>query len=122
MSNLPPSVLTREVAAILRAARARRNVTQAELAKAAEVSQSQVSKMLLGSRPITVDQLDLMCQALRIDIVDVLVEADRETRGRAGVTEEVSAEEYARREVQAMRAEGTLKSGESDDTPGQRPA
>lgn len=74
--------LTQEVAGILRGARARRGITQAELARVAGVSQSQLSKMLLGKRDITIDQLDWMCHELELDLYKVLMEADDETSAR----------------------------------------
>lgn len=74
--------LGREVAAILRGQLARAGRTQTQLATAASISQSQISKLLRGERPIDVDQLDRMCAALGLSIERVIEEADTQTEGR----------------------------------------
>lgn len=56
-----------EVAAILRAEIARHRFTQAEVAYGAGVDQSQMSKMLRGVRPISIDQLYRVALMLRLD-------------------------------------------------------
>lgn len=72
-----PRPLTLEIAAILRAARARQRVTTEELAEATGISRAQVGKQLGGAKPINLDELDLICHALGLNVVEVLAEADR---------------------------------------------
>lgn len=77
-----PRELGLEVAALLREGVARREVTQAQVAEKAGISTSQVSKYLRGVRPITTDELDLLCEAIGISFERLVVEAAYRTRGR----------------------------------------
>lgn len=77
-----PRELGMEVAALLREGVARREVTQAQVAEKAGISTSQVSKYLRGVRPITTDELDLLCEAIGISFERLVVEAAYRTRGR----------------------------------------
>ncbi|MFL0446398.1 helix-turn-helix domain-containing protein [Corynebacterium xerosis] len=65
-------------------AAARREMTQAQVAEKAGISTSQVSKYLRGVRPITTDELDLLCEAIGIGFERLVVEASHRTRGRHG--------------------------------------
>lgn len=76
MENYKVRDLTRQVASTVRAAMAKFNVTQAEMAAAVGVSQSQLSKMVRGTRPIDIDQLDAMCRALGLDTGTVVADAE----------------------------------------------
>lgn len=76
MPNYEVSDLTRYVAAKIRGLMGEHGVTQAELAAAIGVSQSQLSKMTRGVRPIDLDQLDGMCMALGVDTGDLVKEAE----------------------------------------------
>jgi len=67
--------LTKEVAAIIRGRMARFNVNQTELAESVGISQSQLSKMVRGTRPIDIDQLESICDALGMGIEDAIEEA-----------------------------------------------
>ncbi|MBN8883577.1 DNA-binding Xre family transcriptional regulator [Salana multivorans] len=86
MTNVTlPGVITRNVAAVLRARVARVQATQTELAAVSGVSQSQLSKILRGTRAIDLDVLDRLCWTLGLDVADVLAEAERDAadlRGR----------------------------------------
>lgn len=75
----PVGEWTRAIAAILRATFDAQNHRQRELAAAASMSQSQLSKYLRGVRSPNLDELETLCRLMRLDLVDVLVEAD-ETR------------------------------------------
>lgn len=55
---------------------ARYGIKQSELAESIGVSQSQLSKMVRGMRPIDLDQLDGMCRALGADTFAVVKEAE----------------------------------------------
>ena len=79
-----PRELGLEVAALLREGVARREMTQAQVAEKAGISTSQVSKYLRGVRPITTDELDLLCEAIGISFERLVVEASHRTRGRHG--------------------------------------
>lgn len=75
MNNYETRDLTRHVAGTIRSLMAKHGVSQGQLAEAVGVSQSQLSKMTRGAKPISIDQLHAMCWALGADIVDVLKEA-----------------------------------------------
>ncbi len=68
--------LTRHVAGQLRALMARYGVSQSQMAESVGVSQSQLSKMVRGVKPITIDQLDAMCWSLGVDSWEILREAE----------------------------------------------
>ncbi|AKK04564.1 putative transcriptional regulator [Corynebacterium mustelae] len=53
-------------------------VTQAEIEKATGISQSQVSKQLRGLRPINIDELEKLCSALNLELIEVVAEAERQ--------------------------------------------
>lgn len=74
-----PGVLTREVAAILRGRQARIGISQRDLAYAAKISQSQLSKVLRGIKPIDLDLLDRLTSTLGLGMSEVVSEADEMT-------------------------------------------
>lgn len=76
MPNYAITDLTRQTASILRGLIARYGVTQTQMAEAVGVSQSQLSKMIRGTRPIDLDQLAAMCEALGASPSKVLAEAE----------------------------------------------
>ena len=76
MPNYVITDLTRQTASILRGLIARYGVTQQQMAEAVGVSQSQLSKMIRGVRPIDLDQLAAMCEALGTSPGVVLGEAE----------------------------------------------
>ncbi|MEH3078186.1 MAG: helix-turn-helix transcriptional regulator [Quadrisphaera sp.] len=61
---------------MLRGWSARRKKTQAELADALGVSQTQVGRILNGERPLNIDQLIELCRLLRVNPIEVIVEAE----------------------------------------------
>ncbi len=77
-----PQALGMEVAALLREAVARREMTQAEVGQKAGISTSQVSKYLRAIRPITIDELDNICRAIGVSFERLIVEAGYRTRDR----------------------------------------
>ncbi|MEG8035056.1 helix-turn-helix transcriptional regulator [Sphingomonas sp. LR61] len=76
MPNYDVSDLTRLIASMIRGLMARHGVKQSEMAESIGVSQSQLSKMVRGVRPIDIDQLDGMCRALGVDLSVVIKEAE----------------------------------------------
>ena len=76
--NVVPSQLSRQIAAILRAQVAKFQLTQVDVAANSGISQSQLSKVLRGTRVLDVDQLDALCQTLGLEIADVVADAYRE--------------------------------------------
>lgn len=91
MSSRPtpaPDPFTLQLAATLRAERARLGMTLKEVADATGqltsggISRSQVGKMLAGEKPIGVGELDRLCMALNLSIGEVVIAADRATRDR----------------------------------------
>lgn len=74
--NYDVNDLTRLIASRIRGLMAQHGVKQAELAESINVSQSQLSKMLRGVRPIDLDQLDGMCLALGQQLSAIIAEAE----------------------------------------------
>lgn len=72
MTNYEPSALSKESCARLRGLIARFDVNQADLAIICDVSQSQFSKIIRGVRPMTIDQLAALCEALDVDVLEFL--------------------------------------------------
>lgn len=64
---------------MLRARMIATGVTLSDLAPAVGVSQAQLSRMLHGRRRIDLEQLQMLCSYLQVDLVDVV----REARGEA---------------------------------------
>lgn len=81
-----PSAITKEVAAILTGALARRGLEQQELAAAVGISRSQISRMLAGNKHWDVDQLGAACDFLGLDVLDVLREATSAVQMRGDVS------------------------------------
>ena len=77
-----PGPLTKEVAGIIKGKMARYSVSQKEMAEPVGVDQSQLSKMIRGLRPINLDQLEIMCAVLGVEIDDVIDEAHSATTNR----------------------------------------
>jgi transcriptional regulator with XRE-family HTH domain len=75
-----PNVTERAIAGVLDAARERQGITQAELAAAVGISQSQVSNILAGRKPMTMSEMLDMCGALGLVASEVVRQAERETR------------------------------------------
>lgn len=75
MTNYVPTRLAYEIAGILRGRAARYDVTQADLAHATGISQSQISKMLRGKRPMDIDTMDRVAFALGLDAAKLVEEA-----------------------------------------------
>lgn len=76
MTNYEPTLIFREIAARLRGRIARFDLNQADLAKICGVSQSQFSKIIRGTRPMTVDQLAAVCEALGLSIGQLVSEVE----------------------------------------------
>jgi len=57
-------------------------MTQERLAGVVGVSQSQVSRVLKGLKPMTMTEMFRMCKALGLVASDVVEQAERETRSR----------------------------------------
>lgn len=70
--------LTAAVAGELRAAVARRNITQKDLSERADVPLATLGKILRGVSAIDVEQLHRICEALGADIVEIVDAAERE--------------------------------------------
>jgi transcriptional regulator with XRE-family HTH domain len=67
-----PGALTRSLGRVLRARMVERVVSLAEAARAVDVSEGQLSRMLHGKRRMDVEQLDLLCRFLEVDAVETL--------------------------------------------------
>lgn len=75
MSNYKPSYFSREVAATLRGILARHELKQADMAALCGVSQSQFSKIIRGTRPMTLDQFAALADYVNHDYDDILISA-----------------------------------------------
>ena len=85
MSSQPrsrPAALGTEIAAKLREALARRQVTQAELGKRVSISTSQISLYLRGKRAMSLDEFHSICAALELSADEVFSQAFLLTSGR----------------------------------------
>lgn len=76
MANSELGELAVEVANILRGMVARYGLSQMELAEAVGISQSQLSKMLRGVRPMDIDTLDGLAVAMDSSSAEILAEAE----------------------------------------------
>jgi transcriptional regulator with XRE-family HTH domain len=77
VTNYAPTAFSREITARIRGYIARFDLNQVDLAVLCDVSQSQFSKIIRGIRPMTVDQLAAICDAIGIDITDLAREAQQ---------------------------------------------
>lgn len=75
-SRLLTGPLTRSIAAILAAEVSEQGLSQRELGLMVGISQGQISKYLRGERALLVDELDLFCHELGLDVGDVVHDAD----------------------------------------------
>jgi transcriptional regulator with XRE-family HTH domain len=78
-----PGPLSLAIAASINAERARKQVTQAQLAEVAGVSQQLMSDYLSGRKSPTPDQVQAMCEALGLDFLRVIADAERAARAHA---------------------------------------
>ena len=76
MSNYSPTTAAREIVDRVRGLIARYDISQAELAVLCDVSQSQFSKIIRGTRPMSLDQLIVICDALAIDLGQLVGEVE----------------------------------------------
>jgi len=74
-----PTVTEQAIAGILAAARKRQGMSQAELGAAVGISQSQVSNILAGLKPMSMSEMLDMCGALGLVASHVVRQAERET-------------------------------------------
>ncbi|MDO4039341.1 helix-turn-helix domain-containing protein [Clavibacter michiganensis] len=108
-----PGALTRSLGRVLRARMVDRAVSLAEAARAVDVSEGQLSRMLHGKRRMDVEQLDLLCRFLEVDAVETLRAAKTgtltaaETAPAAGIEAHDDLGELARR----MRTIARLRDG-----------
>lgn len=65
-------------ARLLNDERLHKGVTQAELAEATGISQSQISKQMRGTRDINIDELGAIADALDISLVELIRKAEQE--------------------------------------------
>jgi len=72
----PPGPLSRAIANILSDALGDAGIGQTELGEVVGISQSQLSKLLRAERALTIDELDRLCTALALDLIDVITRAD----------------------------------------------
>lgn len=68
----PPGAGAVRLAALLRQRALEAGVTQTALAASTGISQQQISVLFLGRKAIDVDQLQLICDELGLDVRDVV--------------------------------------------------
>lgn len=83
MNDYRPTAFSAEVTAILRGMIARFDINQVDLAQLCDVSQSQFSKIIRGVRPMTLDQLAVICGALGASVDEVVEQATEYTTNRS---------------------------------------
>jgi DNA-binding Xre family transcriptional regulator len=66
---------TIELAAILRERIGRLNMSNAEIARQADIDPSTLSRLLRGVRPFYAEDLERVCEALGLDLGDVMARA-----------------------------------------------
>lgn len=74
-----PTYFTERIAARIRARAAEGKITGTELAERVGTSQGHMSHLLRGQKVMDVQQLESICQALDLDIVEVVDTAFQET-------------------------------------------
>lgn len=77
-----PSPLSQHVGRLLTDAIADRGLAQVHVAAEAGISAAQLSRALKGKKVFTLDQLDAVCGAIGVDLIDVVAAADAATRTR----------------------------------------
>jgi transcriptional regulator with XRE-family HTH domain len=75
-----PGSLTLAVAALLAREVGDQGLTQTKLAGMSGISQPMISLFLRGLAEIDLDELDVLCSALGLDVVDVVARADEARR------------------------------------------
>lgn len=78
--NLDRSPLSAAFAEQLRAERAAARMSQADLAKKSGVSPATIKRLELNDREMNTDQLDRLCRALGVTIVEFVTRASNRTR------------------------------------------
>src|SRR3546814_15326237 len=71
-----PTAFYREITSRIRGHIARFDINQADLAVLCDVSQSQFSKIIRGVRPMTIDQLAVICDAIEIDVIALVSDVE----------------------------------------------
>ena len=70
----PAQQLTREVCALLKAGMARRSLNALRVSEKLAISHSQLTAILRGQKPLSLDLFDRICYELEIDPVKVFIE------------------------------------------------
>lgn len=81
-----PGALTQEIARLITAAK---TITTAELARITDISRPHLVKMLKGAKHWDIDQLEAICEALKLDLIKTLETAH--SRITLDLTSNVSA-------------------------------
>ncbi|MFC7431021.1 MULTISPECIES: helix-turn-helix domain-containing protein [unclassified Agrococcus] len=110
MTDYQPTFIYREVAARLRGLIARHGISQSDLATVCGVSQSQFSKMVRAVRPMSVDQLAAVCDALEVDLGEFMqeIQAFADTRANSTAAVMVLVEDGVRAEEPLYAEPGEL--------------
>jgi transcriptional regulator with XRE-family HTH domain len=72
--------LSDHVPAVIRGLMARRQLRQIDAAEASGVSQSQLSKILRGDKPLTLANLEGLATALDTTVLELCAEAEKEAQ------------------------------------------
>lgn len=81
-TNTPVGALSAAVSEVLYARMAHLRSNKTRLAEAAGVPRTTLGPILDGKKTFDVEVLDQLCQALGLDVVQVLKDADSATQGR----------------------------------------
>lgn len=83
-TSLPPTAITKTVAAVLRSHMGFLNMSQVALAQATGIPQATISRLARGQRVLDLEQLDLICRALRVSPAGVYTEAMQHMQDNTG--------------------------------------
>jgi DNA-binding Xre family transcriptional regulator len=116
-----PSKLDKAVAAVLRGQVAIKDLRQTDIEKATGISQAQLSRMLNGLKIMSFPQLTAICDAIQVDLQDVIGAAKEMLESQNGnnvrvlrpITSQVDATVTERAAARTVR--GTKKDDDTDD-------
>lgn len=75
-----PGPLSVEIASLLRQHMAAQKINQPTLSRSTGIPQSTLSRLLNGQRQLYIDQLEVVCVAMELDVGEVVSRADRHVR------------------------------------------
>lgn len=115
-----PGPISIHVARLITEAIAGRGLRQSDVATEANISASQLSRVLAGTKVFTLDQLDDVCRAVGLDIGAVVMAADeaaRRDRGANVVQGRFGVGGHTHTDLETVELDSTKIAASTDDTP-----